>query len=75
MTTSESDRVVEVYLRESGNIEVLYGDGTTRRLQGPYSFGYSGTGPSYFAGWFRSIGFAITEEQVAAMKAPKTLTK
>jgi predicted RNA-binding Zn-ribbon protein involved in translation (DUF1610 family) len=70
---AESGDVEEVRLKTDGGIEVLFASGRTVTLGSGYRFGYRGTGPTCFAVWLRASGFRVTDEQVAAMKAPMKL--
>ena len=67
--------VVQVNLKESKEIEVVFQGGQTATLGSLFQFGYQGTGPTCLAVWLRTAGFDVSDEDVAAMKAPKTLKK
>lgn len=72
---SQYGEVVQVNLKESKEIEVVFQGGQTATLGSLFKFGYQGTGPTCFAVWLRAAGFDVTNEAVAAMTAPKTLRK
>jgi hypothetical protein len=70
---SQFGRVVEVHLKTNGEIEVVFEKGAVCTLGSLFKFGYPGTGPQCFATWLQAAGFSVTFDDVASMKAPKTL--